>query len=113
VFEPPSCGVELAMPFPLADPSAAVPFRRCRPKSVAFSALVVGCIVADLAASIDDWEYFPHTMHGWLCFLPTHRPDDPLDPPSDPSFPRLYTPPVHTATFCAAFAVLLHFGSYK
>src|SRR5215469_372681 len=56
------------MPFPLAHPAAALPFRRWCPRYFDFSALVVGSLVPDLAASIDDWEYFSHTVLGSFIF---------------------------------------------
>ena len=56
------------MPFPLAHPAVAVPFRRWCPKYLDFSALVVGCIVPDLAASIGDLEYFSHSILGSFAF---------------------------------------------
>lgn len=56
------------MPFPLAHPAATLPLRRWCPRYFAFSALVVGSLVPDLAASIDDWEYFSHTILGSFVF---------------------------------------------
>jgi hypothetical protein len=55
------------MAFPLAHPAAALAFRRWCPRYLDFSALVVGCLVPDLAASID-WEYFSHTILGSFVF---------------------------------------------
>jgi Domain of unknown function (DUF4184) len=56
------------MPFPLAHPAAALPFRRWCPKYLDFPSLIVGSLTPDLAASIDDWEYFSHTILGSLVF---------------------------------------------
>ena len=57
------------MPFTLAHPAAALPFRRWCPRYLDFSALVVGCLVPDLATSMTDYlEYFSHTILGSLVF---------------------------------------------
>jgi len=56
------------MPFPLAHPAAALPLRRWCPKYLDFPSLIVGSLTPDLAASIDDWEYFSHTILGSLVF---------------------------------------------
>jgi len=57
------------MPFTLAHPAAALPFRRWCPRYLDFSALVVGCLVPDLATSMTDYlEYFSHTILGSFIF---------------------------------------------
>jgi hypothetical protein len=56
------------MPFPLAHPAATLPLRRWCPKYLDFPSLIVGSLTPDLAASIDDWEYFSHTAFGSLVF---------------------------------------------
>jgi len=56
------------MPFPLAHPAMAVPFRRLCPKYLDFPALIIGSIAPDFAACIDDWEYFSHTVLGSFVF---------------------------------------------
>jgi hypothetical protein len=56
------------VPFPLAHPVAALPLRRLCPKYFDFSSLIIGSITPDLAASIDDWEYFSHSILGSLGF---------------------------------------------
>ena len=56
------------MPFPLAHPSVALLLRRWCPRFLDFSSLVVGSITPDLATSIDDWEYFSHTILGSFVF---------------------------------------------
>jgi hypothetical protein len=56
------------MPFPLAHPAATLPLRRWCPRFLDFSALVVGSLVPDLAACIDDWDYFSHTILGSFVF---------------------------------------------
>ena len=56
------------MPFPLAHPAAALPLRRWCPKYLDFPSLIIGSLTPDLAASIDDWEYFSHTILGSLVF---------------------------------------------
>jgi Domain of unknown function (DUF4184) len=56
------------MPIPLAHPAAVLPLRRWCPKYFDFSALVVGSLVPDLAAGIDDLEYFSHSILGSLLF---------------------------------------------
>jgi len=56
------------MPFPLAHPAAVLPFRRWCPKYLDFPALIIGSVTPDLAASIDDWEYFSHTILGTFVF---------------------------------------------
>ncbi len=50
------------MPFPLAHPAAALPFRRFCPRYLSFSALMIGSIVPDVAYSIDDLNKFSHTL---------------------------------------------------
>ena len=52
------------MPFPLAHPAAVLPFRRWCPKHLDFLALVIGSLIPDLASSVDDLEYFSHTLLG-------------------------------------------------
>jgi hypothetical protein len=52
------------MPFPLAHPAAVLPFRRWCPRYLDFVALVIGSLVPDLASSINDLEYFSHTLLG-------------------------------------------------
>jgi len=56
------------MPFPLAHPAAVLPLRRWCPKYLDFPSLIIGSLTPDLAASIDDWEYFSHTLLGSLVF---------------------------------------------
>lgn len=56
------------MPFPLAHPAAVVPLRRWCPAYFDLASLVIGSLVPDLACSIDDWEYFSHTLLGSLVF---------------------------------------------
>jgi hypothetical protein len=56
------------MSFTLAHPAAVLPFRRWCPKYFDFAALIVGSIAPDLATSIDDWEYFSHSIAGSLGF---------------------------------------------
>ena len=56
------------MPFPLAHPAAVLPLRRWCPKILHFPSLVIGSITPDLATSIDDWEYFSHTIPGTFLF---------------------------------------------
>src|SRR6516162_2952568 len=52
------------MPFPLAHPAAVLPLRRWCPKYLDFVALVIGSLIPDLASSVDDLEYFSHTLLG-------------------------------------------------
>jgi hypothetical protein len=52
------------MPFPLAHPAAVLPFRRWCPKYLDFLGLVIGSLIPDLASSVDDLEYFSHTLLG-------------------------------------------------
>jgi hypothetical protein len=47
---------------------ATLLFSRWCPRYLDFSALFVGSITPDLATSIDDWEYFSHTVLGTLVF---------------------------------------------
>lgn len=56
------------MPFPLAHPAATLPLRRWCPKYLDFPSLIIGSLTPDLATSIDDWEYFSHTILGSLVF---------------------------------------------
>lgn len=56
------------MPFSLAHPAAVIPLRRWCPKYLDFQALIVGSLTPDLATSIDDWEYFSHTILGTFVF---------------------------------------------
>jgi len=56
------------MPFPLAHPAATLPLRRWCPQYFDFPALVVGSLTPDLATSIDDLEYFSHTLLGTFAF---------------------------------------------
>jgi len=56
------------VPFPLAHPAAILPLRRWCPAYLDFSALVTGSLTPDLASSIDDWEYFSHTIPGSFLF---------------------------------------------
>ena len=56
------------MPFPLAHPAATLPLRRWCPRYLDFPSLVIGSFAPDLAASIDDWEYFSHTILGSFVF---------------------------------------------
>ena len=56
------------MPFPLAHPAATLLLRRWCPKYLDFPSLIIGSLTPDLAASIDDWEYFSHTILGSLLF---------------------------------------------
>jgi len=56
------------MPFTLAHPVAILPLRRWCPKYLDLPGLIVGSITPDLATSIDDWEYFSHTIPGTLVF---------------------------------------------
>jgi len=56
------------MSFAFAHRAATPPFRRWCPRDLEFSVLVVGDLVLDLAAIIDDWDYFSHTILGSLAF---------------------------------------------
>lgn len=56
------------MPFPLAHAIAALPWRRFCPRFLDFSALIIGSVIPDLASSIDDWEYFSHSILGSFGF---------------------------------------------
>jgi hypothetical protein len=56
------------MPFPLAHPAAIFPLRRFCPKYLDLPSLIIGSLTPDLAASIDDWEYFSHTFVGLFVF---------------------------------------------
>lgn len=56
------------MPYTLAHPAMVVPLRRWKAGLFSYRALVVGSIVPDLAAAIDDWEYFSHTLAGSVVF---------------------------------------------
>jgi hypothetical protein len=56
------------MPFPLAHPAAILPLRRWCPKYFDLPALIVGSLIPDLAAAIDDWEYFSHSIPGIFVF---------------------------------------------
>ena len=56
------------MPFPLAHLAAVLPLQRWCPKYCDFAALIVGSLTPDLAACIDDWEYFSHTLLGTFVF---------------------------------------------
>lgn len=50
------------MPFPLAHPAAALPFRRFCPRHLSLVALLVGSILPDVAYSIDDINKFSDTF---------------------------------------------------
>jgi len=50
------------MPFPLAHPAAALPFRRYCPRHLSFVALLIGSILPDAAYSIDDINKFSDTF---------------------------------------------------
>lgn len=56
------------MGFPLAHPAASLCLRRWCPRYFDLSSLVIGSLTPDLAASIDDWEYFSHTLLGSFIF---------------------------------------------
>ncbi len=50
------------MPFPLAHPAAALPFRRLCPQYLSLPGLLIGSIVPDLAYVIDDLNRFSKTV---------------------------------------------------
>lgn len=56
------------MPISTAHPFAGVILKRALRDRVYFPALIIGSIVPDLAACIDNWEYFSHTLLGSLVF---------------------------------------------
>jgi hypothetical protein len=50
------------MPFPLAHPAAALPFRRLCPRYLSLPGMLIGSIVPDLAYVIDDLNRFSKTF---------------------------------------------------
>lgn len=55
------------MPFPLAHPAAALPFRRWCPKRLSFASLVIGSLTPDMANCLN-WDNFTHSLVGSVTF---------------------------------------------